>query len=149
MALTDVSSPAISRWAEVLGPSFVIDDDKTLRRAETATFRTTQKIPVILRPGTVEQVQDAVRIANEYGTALYPISSGKNWGYGSGVPASTDCAILDLSRLNEIIDFNEQLGYVTVQPGVTQAGLFAFLQQRKSGLWMDATGSSPECSLIG
>jgi 4-cresol dehydrogenase (hydroxylating) len=36
-----------------------------------------------------------------------------------------------------------------VQPGVTQADLFAFLARRKSALWMDATGSSPDCSLIG
>jgi 4-cresol dehydrogenase (hydroxylating) len=142
-------SSSIPQWAELLGSSFVIDDREILRRAETATFRTTQKVPVILRPGSVEQIQAAVRIANDCGSRLYPISSGKNWGYGSGVPASTNCAILDLSRLNRIIDFNERLGYVTVQPGVTQADLFTFLRQNKSGLWMDATGSSPDCSLIG
>ena len=90
-----------------------------------------------------------VRIANEYGWPLYPVSSGKNWGYGSGVPVRSGCAVVDLSRLNRITDFSERLGCITVQPGVTQADLFAFLAERKSGLWMDATGSSPDCSLIG
>jgi 4-cresol dehydrogenase (hydroxylating) len=80
---------------------------------------------------------------------LYPVSSGKNWGYGSGVPVRSNCAVVDLSRLNRITDFSERLGYVTVQPGVTQADLFTFLEERKSALWMDATGSSPDCSLIG
>ncbi len=139
----------MARWIDVLGSSFVIEGGETLKSAETATFQTTQKIPVILRPGSTEEVQAVVRIANQCGLPLYPVSSGRNWGYGSGVPVRSNCAVVDLSRLNRITDFNERLGYVRVQPGVTQADLFAFLAERKSGLWMDATGSSPDCSLIG
>jgi 4-cresol dehydrogenase (hydroxylating) len=51
--------------------------------------------------------------------------------------------------MNRILDFHEELGYVTVEPGVTQGQLMEFLRQRKSRLWMDGTGSSPQCSLIG
>jgi 4-cresol dehydrogenase (hydroxylating) flavoprotein subunit len=141
--------PVMAKWAEVLGSSNVVEDSASLRSSETATFPTIQKVPVILRPGNTEDIQAVVRIANEFGHALYPVSSGKNWGYGSGVPVKSNCAVLDLSRLNRITDFSERLGYVTVQPGVTQRDLFTFLQKQKSGLWMDATGSSPYCSLIG
>jgi 4-cresol dehydrogenase (hydroxylating) len=56
---------------------------------------------------------------------------------------------MDLSRMNRIIDYDEELAYVTVEPGVTQRQLYEFLQQRNSRLWMDVTGASPECSLIG
>jgi 4-cresol dehydrogenase (hydroxylating) len=141
--------PGLARWIEVLGAPFVVEDRQSLESAETATFPTTQKVPVILRPANKEQIQAVVRIANEYGLPLYPVSSGKNWGYGSGVPVRSGCAVVDLSRLNRITDFSERLGYVTVQPGVTQAQLFGFLAERNSALWMDATGSSPDCSLIG
>lgn len=51
--------------------------------------------------------------------------------------------------MRAITDFNEALGYITVEPGVTQAQLFEFLKERKAKLWMDATGSSPHCSIIG
>jgi 4-cresol dehydrogenase (hydroxylating) flavoprotein subunit len=51
--------------------------------------------------------------------------------------------------MNRILDFNEELGYVTVEPGVTQGQLFEFLRRRNSKLWMDCTGASPNCSLIG
>ena len=128
---------------------FADTDSASLARAETATFRTNRTIQAILRPETREQVQECVRAANGDGTRLYPISTGKNWGYGSSVPAADGCALLDLSRLNRIVDFNERLGYVTVEPGVTQRQLFTFLEASKSRLWMDATGSSPDCSLIG
>ena len=120
-----------------------------LREAETATFRTRQTIPLILRPRSREEVQECVREANRTGIPLYPVSTGKNWGYGSRVPPADCCALLDLRELNRILDFNERLGYVTVEPGVTQRQLHEFLIGQRSGLWLDATGSSPGCSLIG
>ena len=140
---------AIKHWTRVLGPDFVVQDAGELRNAETATFATSVEIPVILHPGSKQQVQQCMRVAQNEGIPVYPVSSGKNWGYGSRVPSSHGCALMDLGRLNRIVDFNEKLAYVTVEPGVTQQQLFDFLAERKSNLWMDSTGASPECSLIG
>src|SRR5579872_6623408 len=140
---------ALQEWSAVLGPTNVVTESAALRSAETGTFATSQSIPAILRPANRSEVQECLRIANRFGVPLYPISSGRNWGYGSRVPASDGCALLDLGRMNRIVDFNERLAYVTVEPGVTQAQLFAFLEERGSKLWMDATGASPQCSLIG
>lgn len=140
---------ALREWVQILGAEFVITSREDLRDAGTATFASERVIPAILRPGSREEVQACVRIANRHGIALYPISSGKNWGYGSRVPAADHCALLDLSRMNRIVDFNEELAYVTVEPGVRQSQLFEFLAERKSRLWMDPTGASPDCSLIG
>ena len=145
----DVRTSVIQSWIQALGRQFVDVNERSRAEAETATFSTDQEILAILRPGSKEQVQECVRIAAEFGAPLYPVSSGKNWGYGSRVPPVSGCALLDLGRLNRIVDFNENLGYVTVEAGVTQRQLFAYLQERKSRLWMDATGSSPDCSLVG
>src|SRR5215470_11685439 len=144
-----VPDSALRQWQNLLGGEHVITDSLALRSAETGTFASRNRIPAILRPGTRQEVQECLRIANRFRTPVYPISSGKNWGYGSRLPASDGCVLLDLGRLNRIVDFNEALGYVTVEPGVTQGQLFTFLRERKSRLWMDATGASPECSLIG
>lgn len=149
MASLEASDSALSAWSESLGSEYVIRDTAAREKAETATFATHQKIPAILRPGSLEQVQDCLRIANALHVPVYPISSGKNWGYGSRVPPVDGCALLDLGRLNRILELNEQLGYVTVEPGVTQRQLYQHLQERGSRLWMDSTGSSPDCSLIG
>lgn len=51
-------------------------------------------------------------------------------------------ALLDLSRLNQIVDFNEELAYVTVEPSVTQSQLYQFLQDHSQTLWIDARRSS-------
>ena len=146
---SSITDSVLLEWAHAVGPENVITDASSLRAAETGTFATDRQIPAIVRPADREEVQECLRIANRWQTPVYPISSGKNWGYGSRVPASDGCVLLDLGRMNRIVDFSEELGYVTVEPGVTQAQLFSFLKERGSGLWMDATGASPLCSLIG
>ena len=138
---------ALSEWTAALGHLFVISDPEHLRRARTATFPTSARVGAILRPANRQEVQRAVQIANRFGIPISAISTGKNWGYGSRAPVN-DAVLLDLSRLNRIVDFDEDLAYVTVEPGVTQQQLHDFLTARGSRLWMDATGSSPGCSIV-
>jgi 4-cresol dehydrogenase (hydroxylating) len=146
---TDLAS-ALAEWARAIGESFVTADPAAVGPAETATYPTSERVLAILRPASSAEVQTCVRIANAYGIPLYPVSSGKNWGYGSRVPASDGCVILDLARLDRIVELNEELAYVVVEPGVTQRMLYAYLQERTEGrLWLDATSSSFDCSVIG
>jgi 4-cresol dehydrogenase (hydroxylating) flavoprotein subunit len=140
---------AIEAWIDCLGMEYVIVDRPILAAAATATFATQQKIPAILRPYDRQQIQQCLEIANKYRIPVYPVSSGKNWGYGSSVPVTDGCVLLDLSRLNRILEFNAELAYVTVEAGVTQTQLYEFLQQQNTRLWMDATGSSPDTTIIG
>jgi 4-cresol dehydrogenase (hydroxylating) len=140
---------ALTEWSATLGSENVITEAPRLRAAETGTFASRHRIPAIIRPGGRQEVQECLRIANRHDTPVYPVSSGRNWGYGSRMPPADGCVLMDLGRMNRIVDFSERLAYVIVEPGVTQAQLFAFLEERGSKLWMDATGASPHCSLIG
>ena len=132
-----------------LGRDFVITSPAETASASTATFATTQRVPALLRPGSRAELQVCLAIARRFSIAVYPISSGKNWGYGSRVPVADGCVVVDLSRMNRIVDFSEEMGWVTVEPGVTQQQLFQYLSARKSHLWLDATGSTPGSSIIG
>src|SRR4051794_21939609 len=140
---------ALCEWTRVVGAEHVSTSADALRAAERSTFSTDFRIPGIVFPGTREEVQECLRIATRFRVPVYPISSGKNWGYGSRVPAADGCVLLDLRRMNRILDFSEELAYITVEPGVTQRQVIEFLQRNKSRLWIDATGSTPESSLIG
>lgn len=147
--LTDQLEAAFLEWVDILGSAHVVCGEAERQSAETATFLTSQQIPAILKPADKHEAAACLEIAGKHRVPVYPISSGKNWGYGSRVPPQTGSVLLDLSRMNRILDFNEELAYVTVEPGVTQGQLYRFLQERNSRLWMDATGSSPDCSLVG
>lgn len=81
-------------------------------------------------------------------TSLYPISSGANWGYGSRTPYVNNSLILDLSLLNKIVHFDADLGLISIEPGVTQAQLFEFLQQQSKQYMVPTTGAGPDCSIL-
>ena len=96
---------ATDTWRAVLGYDRVFTDAKAISPYERATFATQQTVIAVLTPHNQEEVQECVRIANFYGTPIYPVSKGKNWGYGSGVPASDKCAIISLEKMNKIAEF--------------------------------------------
>jgi 4-cresol dehydrogenase (hydroxylating) len=137
---------ALREWRRALGQAHVVTGVPERRCAERATFLTRQKIPAILRPGDSSEVQECLRIAARHGVPVHPVSCGKNWGYGSRVPARDGCVLLDLGRLDRIVDFDEELGYVTLEPGVTFRRLHRFLRRRRSRLHANPTGSTPDSS---
>ncbi len=139
---------ALRDWEAAIGAAFVVRDPGALRSASTATFATQSQVEAILRPATRDEVQACVRIANRHRVPVHPVSTGKNWGYGSRAP-NADGVLLELGRLDRILELDEALAYVTLEPGVTQRQLHEFLRARGSRLWMDATGASPDCSIIG
>lgn len=141
-------STAVHEWTAILGPERVTSDELVLRAAEATTFAGKSRVYAVLYPENTQEVQDCVRIANRHRVPVYPVSTGKNWGYTSGAPTS-DAVLLNLSRMNRILDFSEELAYVTIEPGVTQGQLYEFLQSRRSKLWIDATGASSGCSMLG
>lgn len=149
MSAKQIPQDTLRDFERALGKEYVVADTETLARYEKSTFATTQAIPLVLRPGSVEDVQAIMRIANQYKTPIYPISTGLNTGYGSAVPSQSGSIVMELKRLDEILEYNHELGYVKVQPGVTQKMLFSFLQEKGGKFWIDCTGSYPDHSMIG
>jgi hypothetical protein len=94
-------------------------------------------------------VADILAIARQHSVPLYPISTGRNWGYGSGNPVVDGCVVVDLSEMNRIVELDRQLALVTVEPGVTQGQLRNFLDQTAPELMVPTTGAGPTCSLVG
>jgi 4-cresol dehydrogenase (hydroxylating) flavoprotein subunit len=89
-----------------------------------------------VRPGSVEEVQDLVRLANGTGVALWIFSRGKNLGYGGPEPRDQTMVALDLSRMNRILEVDDKLCYAVVEPGVTFFDLFEYIQERGLKVWL-------------
>jgi (+)-pinoresinol hydroxylase len=88
-------------------------------------------------PSTVEEVQAVVRVANRRKIPLYPISTGKNLGYGGSAPVYSGSVVLDLKRMNRVLEVDEKQAYCLVEPGVSYFDLYRHLQERKIRLWPD------------
>jgi 4-cresol dehydrogenase (hydroxylating) flavoprotein subunit len=139
---------AIKAWTTVLSHKRVIVDEEILKRESKATFKTSQKIPAILKPINSDEVSSILKIATKNTIPVYPISGGKNWGLGSKVPPK-DGVLIDLSMMKKIVRFDETMAYITVEPGVTFREAEAFLNRKKSALMLDTIGSTPDASIIG
>lgn len=103
----------------------------------------------VLYPQSTAEVQAIVRIASAHHVPLYPISRGKNWGYGDACAPTDGTALVDLTGMNRIIEVNAELAYAVIEPGVTQQQLYDYLREHETGLWMDCTGAGPGASLVG
>ena len=88
-------------------------------------------------PANVEETQAIVRIANDTSIPIYPISTGKNLGYGGSAPALSGSVVLDLKRLNRVLDIDEQNASVLVEPGASYFDLYRAVRDSGAKLWID------------
>jgi 4-cresol dehydrogenase (hydroxylating) len=88
-------------------------------------------------PSSVEQIQAIVKVANQYGLPLYPISTGRNLTYGGSAPAYSGSVVLDLKRMNRILDVSERDKTCLVEPGVSYFDLYRHLRTNNIRLWID------------
>jgi FAD/FMN-containing dehydrogenase len=109
---------ALDRLATLLGAEHVITDEEERRFYGQDVHHAGAAPTAVIRPGSIEHLAEAVRIAHEYGLALLPRGGGMSYtqGFlGDGRPALT----VDLSRLDRVVEINVADGYVTVECGIT------------------------------
>lgn len=134
---------------KIVGSGFFYCDQVTLDDYSKSTlFYETHPIAVAC-PATTEEVSQIILVANKYKIGVHPISTGKNWGYSDARAQKDGALIINLNRLNRVLEVNKELCYAVIQTGVTQKNLFDFLKDNKIDLWMDATGADENTSIIG
>ena len=122
--------------------------DKKINKYHNACIVVEKRILGVLKPKKTKEIQKIIVLANKFDIKIYPISIGNNWWYGTKNPITDDSVILDLSKMNKIIDFNNSLWYVRIEPWVTQEKLSNFLEKHKADFQMDPTWSSPQTSVL-
>lgn len=133
---------ALSRFASITGAAWVFtsEDDLSLYRDAYSPLWTEPEektASAAVAPESAEQVQAIVRAANELGIPLYPISTGRNLGYGGSAPVLSGSVVLDLKRMNRILEVDERNAYALVEPGVSYFDLYRHIQERGLKLWID------------
>ena len=84
----------------------------------------------VLRPRTVEELVGAHEVARAEGRPLTLRGSGCSYGDPS---CSDGGIVLDMTRMNRVLDFDPETGVVEVEGGVTVAELWRYLLPR--GHW--------------
>ncbi len=139
----------IEAWRGLLGEDAVDARDETRAGYARSTAAAGAMPTCVLYPNTTEQVAGILKMASVHRAPVHPISRGCNWGYGDASPPGDGVAIVDLGRMNRILEIDSELGYCVIEPGVTQQQLFEAVHRDAPGFWMDATGAGPGASIVG
>jgi 4-cresol dehydrogenase (hydroxylating) len=94
-----------------------------------------------IAPTSVDEVQAAVRVANQFRVPIFPISRGKNLGYGGSAPVLEGSVVMDLSGMKKI-EFDAANGVVTLEPGVGFYDLYDYIQKNNLPFWLSTPGNS-------
>jgi len=137
-----VFATALREFESVVGVQWVFtkDEDTILYRDAYSPYLGEPEerwASAAVAPASTEEVQQIVRVANRHGVPLYPISNGRNLGYGGSAPTYSGCVVLDLKRMNRILEVNEENAYALVEPGVSYFDLYRYFQEKKLKLWVD------------
>ena len=100
----------------------------------------------VVMPDSVEEIQGVLRLANKEKIPVVPFTAGGNVG-GLTLPLKGGI-ILDLRRMNRIIEFNEEDRYIIVEPGFNFGDLRRFLDKEAPHLWYGFPGCPPSTSVM-
>jgi len=126
--MNQTSSKFVKELKAIVGEDNVTDD-----RAICASYSRDQHwhfVPAknpgyIVRPGDKEEVRELLMLANKEKVTVIPYSAGTNIR-GLTTPVHDGSILLDLSRMNRILEINPEMKTATVEPGVT----FGLLQEQ-------------------
>jgi 4-cresol dehydrogenase (hydroxylating) flavoprotein subunit len=82
----------------------------------------------VVQPESVEEVQAIVRIANEHKVPIWVSAVGKNNGYGGSSPRVRGSVVVNMLRMNRVLEIDEKLGYAVIEPGVRWFDLYDAIQ---------------------
>lgn len=89
-------------------------------------------------PGSTEETVLIVKWANRYEIPIYPISMGRNLGYGGAAPRVRGSVILDMGRrMNKVLKIDGSNCSCLVEPGVSYFKLYEEVQKSGLPLWID------------
>ncbi len=108
----------VAKLKEAIGENWVSDDPAVLTAYSRDFTITPGRWPnVVVLPGSTEDVQKIIKIANEHMIPVVPMSSGFNHG-GMAIPRHGGIQVDLLKRMDKILDVDGESLTIRVQPGV-------------------------------
>jgi len=101
----------------------------------------------VVAPRMTQQVQEIMRLANREKVPVVPLGGGLSLA-GLAVPLKGGI-LIDLKRMDSIIEVNEKARYAVLECGVSQAQLTSYLARQHPGLTHSEPGAPPTATIAG
>ena len=113
----------------ILGSEHVLLDSADLAFFSSDIFQEGITAELVIAPGTVEELSAAVHLCTSSGRTV--IARGGGWSYTGGYLAvRPQSVVVDLRRLNRIVEINTEDMYVTVECGANWKQLLDALREK-------------------
>ncbi|MFC1907549.1 FAD-binding oxidoreductase [Chloroflexota bacterium] len=123
------------RLKAIVGADRVVTDEATMEKYSRDQSFVPSCLPdCVVYAETVKEVEEVLKAANETGTPVIPVSSGMHLR-GAAIPKEAG-VILDLSRMNQITEINDQEGWAAIEAGVTYSQLARELEKHNLRVMM-------------
>jgi len=106
-----------------------------------------RKVDFVVMPETVEEIQGIVRLANQKKIPITPLGGG--FTLSALVVPNRGGIVLDMKRMDRIIEVNEINRYALIEPGVSQAALQTYLKQHHPNLQHSTPEAPPTVTVVG
>jgi FAD/FMN-containing dehydrogenase len=141
-------SDILTKLENVVGKSFAsnkLEDLFIYSRDPGASIP--RKVDYVVLPENIEQVQQIVKLANEYKLPIVPMGGGLTL---SGLIIPTRGGIvIDMKRMNKIIEINQQSRYALIEAGVTTGQLLSHLNINYPKLQPPIPDAPPSATIAG
>jgi len=118
----------IEALVALLGAENVIEDPAELAFYSTDVYRRADfDAALVIRPATVEALAEAVRLCTASGATVIPRGGGLSYTSGF-LPARAGSVIIDMQRLDRIVEINPTDMYVHVECGASWKSLYEALK---------------------
>src|SRR4030067_3272833 len=106
------------KLGKILGDTYVEDNPRALEAYGRDHSLFSPGMPgFIIKPANAEEVQKIIQLANEEKIPVIPVSSSIHF-HGSTIPKMGGI-IMDLRRMDKILNINKDDRLVTIEPGGT------------------------------
>lgn len=109
----------IEQLRQILGRDNVLLDDASREfYSQDLSFRPHEVAAMVLQPASVEALADAVGVATRAGYAVVPRGGGMSYTSGY-TPERARSVLIDMRKMNRVIEINADDMYVIVETGCT------------------------------
>ncbi len=136
----------IKKLEQIVGKEHVLTDKTSLI---CYSYDATQRkfLPAaVVHPGSAEEISRIMALVNQHQIPIYPRGAGSGFTGGS-LPTSANGIVLGLTRLNRIIEIDEDNLVATVEPGVVTEDFQKAVE--KVGLFYPPDPASLKMSTLG
>ena len=143
-----INSEIITELGNIVGEKYISNEPEItfLYHYDFITAEPEGICDAVVMPNNAEEVQQIVRLANKYKIPLVPWVSGINFG-ATANPVKGGI-VVDLRRLNRIVEVNNDDMYAVIEGGTTWADLQGYLQKYHPDLRAGITWSPPGTGVV-